>query len=123
MRRNALSILLLVLSQAGFAQSLTGTWVSDALLLKTVDFRLTFRSDMSYEIDTTLGRTTGTYTYTEDKISFTPIHVGMSAGKAGDNQDYYYTFGDGYLYLHANGVKVKLRKVETVAAQGEGRGS
>lgn len=40
----------------------------------------------------------------------------MNAGSAGNNQENFYTFGDGYLYLHANGVKVKLKKVEAAAA-------
>jgi hypothetical protein len=101
------------LSQALSGQSLVGTWISNALLLKTVGFHLTFRSDMTYEIDCSLGKTIGNYACTEDKIIFTPTSAGISAGSAGDTQVYYYTFvDDGDLYLHANGIKVKLTRTE-----------
>ncbi len=114
MRRSGFFVFLLVLvSGCLFAQPRVGTWVSDALLLRTLGFRLTFRPGMTYEIDTTVGKTTGEYTFTEDKIIFKPISVGISAGSAGDTQVYYYTFGDeNHLYLHANGVKVKLTRAE-----------
>ena len=114
MRRTGLLIFLMfAVTQELLAQSLAGTWISDALLLKTVHFSLTFRSDMSYQIDCTLGLTTGTYTFTEDRIIFTPISVGISAGHAGDTQLYFYIFGDeNTLYLHANGVKVKLKRAQ-----------
>jgi hypothetical protein len=114
MRRQIILIAFsIALSQALFGQSLIGTWVSDALLLKTVGFHLIFRSDMTYEIDCSLGKTIGNYACTEDKITFTPTSAGISAGSAGDTQVYYYTFSDdGVLYLHANGIKVKLMRTE-----------
>ena len=112
MRRNSLFVFLLfAMSQTISAQSLAATWVSDAPLLKAVHFSLTFRSDMTYQIDTSLGRTTGTYSFTEDKIDFRPISVGISAGSAGDTQVYYYTFGNNdTLHLHAGGTRVTLRR-------------
>jgi len=106
-------LLLPAASQAVFAQSLVSTWVADAPLLRTVHFSLTFRSDLTYEVDCALGRTAGTYSSTEDKILFNPITVGINAGSAGDTQVYYYTFDDeGSLYLHANGIKLKLKRVQ-----------
>ena len=123
MRRTGLLVFLVfAVSQQLLAQSLAGTWISDALLLKTVHFSLTFRSDMTYQIDCTLGRTTGTYVFTEDKINFTPLSVGISAGHTGDTQLYFYIFGDeNTLYLHANGVKVKLRREEPSQRQSMSR--
>ena len=115
MKGTGLFVFLLFLAASGavFAQSLVATWVSDAPLLKMAHFSLTFRSDMTYEVDCTLGRTAGTYSSTEDRILFSPITVGINAGSAGDTQVYYYTFGDeSALYLHANGIKVKLKKAE-----------
>ncbi len=112
-RTRALGVLLLFLSQAAFAQSLVGTWVSNQLLLSLVRFSLTFRSDMTYEIDTTLGKTTGTYTFTGNTIIFTPVNVGINGGSVGAVDVYPYRFsGENTLSLVENGTEVTFLRTQ-----------
>ena len=115
MGKGGLSIFFLfLLSQGIFAQSLVGSWVSDQPLLSLVRFSLTFSSDMTYRIDCILGQTTGTYTYSNNKITFTPIKSGINAGSAGSLQVYPYRFLDeNALFLEENGTEVKLMRVAT----------
>ncbi len=110
MRRNgALVVSLLLLTQALFSQSLVGTWVSDQLLLSIVRFSITFRPDMTYQISTSLGETIGRYTYTANRITFTPVKVGINGGSIGDTDVYGYVFhNEDTLLLDAKGNEVKL---------------
>ncbi len=110
MRRSGPFVVSLVLlSQTVFSQSLVGTWVSNQLLLSLVRFSITFRPDMTYQIHTTLGQTIGRYTYTADRIVFTPVKVGINGGSIGATDVYGYAFrDDDTLYLDANGNEVKL---------------
>ena len=108
-RRVVLILLSFLLSQGIFAQSLVGSWVSDQPLLSLVRFSLTFSTDMTYKIDCVLGQTTGTYTYTDNKIIFTPIKSGINAGSVGGLQVYPYRFLDeNTLFLDEKGTEVKL---------------
>jgi hypothetical protein len=69
---------------------------------------------MTYQIDCSLGQATGTYTYTEDRITFTPVKSGINGGSMGNVDVYPYTFIDeNSLYLDAKGNKVKLMKIKT----------
>ena len=115
MRKTFFFLLLLLLSRAVFAQPLVGTWVSNQLILATVRFSLTFRSDMTYQIDTILGRTIGTYTFTEDRITFTPTKVGINGGMVGDNDVYSYAFqGEDTLSLKSKGSEVELTRAKSL---------
>jgi hypothetical protein len=96
-----------------YAQSLVGTWESDQPLLRMVHFRMTFNSDMTYRIETILGQTTGTYTFTEDAIDFAPIKSTISAGNVGKIQLYPYSFaGEDTFYLDENGTRIKLLRMK-----------
>jgi hypothetical protein len=120
MRKGGLLILFsFFLSQGIFAQSLVGSWVSDQPLLSLVRFSLTFSSDMTYRIDCSLGQATGTYTYTDNTITFTPIKSGINAGSVGALQIFPYRFlNDSTLFLDEKGTEVKLTRVKTKNAVG-----
>jgi len=108
-RTCALVASLFLLSQAVFSQPLTGTWVADQPLLSMVHFSLTFHPDMTYEIDTVLGKTTGDYRSEDNRIVFTPIKIGINGGSVAAPDVYPYSFrGEDILYLNANGREVKL---------------
>ena len=79
-----------------------------------VHFTITFGSDMTYKIDCTLGHTTGTYTFTEDAIHFSPVSSSISAGSAGSIQVYPYAFtGENTFYMDENGTRVELSRIKT----------
>ena len=117
-RKGPLIFSLLLLAQVAFSQSLIGTWVSDQLLLSLVRFSITFRPDMTYQIDTSLGRTIGTYTYTPHRIIFTPVKVGIDGEGIGSTDVYPYRLqGDDTLYLDAQGNEVRLIRTKILSGK------
>ncbi|HET6451993.1 MAG TPA: hypothetical protein VFI08_11815 [Spirochaetia bacterium] len=76
---------------ASAAAGLVGTWVSTEPILMNLKFSLTF-TDTGYEVDCTLGQTTGVYTASDAQIFFTPLKVGINSGDVGKSDTWTYRF-------------------------------
>lgn len=100
MKHPAAVLLLLALAPAALSAqftpgpaSLIGTWISREPILVNVKFSLTFDNG-DYEVDCTLGQTTGVYMATDEWIYFTPLKIGINSGDVGKSDTWSYRFLD-----------------------------